>query len=89
MKAKYFKKIRAKCQYYQVQTSESLFGRFPNNWDSGKVVLAKNAEHACYRAKRRGYGLTKEVGDYTTENWGRWRVKILGKSNNYRHIVYF
>lgn len=90
MKAKYFKKLRAICQWYDVETTNGIFGEFKYNWDKSIRVLAKDPENACYRAKRRGYGLTKLISDNpSTENWARWRVKLSAKSDNFKNITYF
>lgn len=89
MKAKYFKKLKATHQWYDVETTTSLFGSFEFKWKKSIRVLAKSHKHACFRAKRRGYGLTKSVGDSTTEDWARWRVKLSSKSDNFRNVAYF
>lgn len=89
MKAKHFKKLRVKLKYYDVETTTSLFGRFEWTWGKSITVLAKNHKNACYRAKRRGYGLNKSVGDPTTENWAKWRVKLSCKSDNFKNVYYF
>jgi hypothetical protein len=89
MKAKHFKKLRATCQWYDVETTTSLFGSFEWTWDRSIRVLAKSHREACYRVKRRGYGLTKSIGDGTTENWARWRVKLSSKSDNFKNVAYF
>ena len=89
MKAKHFKKLRANLQYYNVETSTSLFGRFEWKWNRSITVLAKNHRNACYRAKKRGYGLNMSVGDGTTENWARWRCKLNSKSDNFKNVAYF
>ena len=89
MKAKHFKKLRATCQWYDVETTTSLFGSFKFNWDRSIRVLAKNHSQACYRAKRRGYGLTKTIGYGTTENWATWRVKLTSKSDHFKNVAYF
>lgn len=89
MKAKHFKKLRATCQWYDVETTTSLFGSFNWEWDRSIRVLAKNYRQACIRAKSRGYGLNESVGDGTTERWAKWRVKLSCKSDNFKNVVYF
>lgn len=90
MKARYFKKLRKKAQWFDVDTTNSLFGKFRFNWNGSVRVLARNSREACIRAKRRGYGLTKVISDEKiTENWARWRVKLSDKSDNFKNISYF
>lgn len=89
MKAKHFKKLRDKCQWYDVDQGTSLFGSFNWNWDRSIRVLAKDSKQACYRARKRGYGLTKSIGEGTTENWASWRVKPSDKTENFKNISYY
>lgn len=89
MKAKHFKKLRATCQWYDVDTTYSLFGRFFTTW-SGIRVLARSHREACFRAKRRGYGLNLSVNESTTtQNWAKWRVKLSSKSEHFKNVFYF
>lgn len=90
MKAKHIKKLRVTCQWYDVEITKSLFGSFEWDWNGSIRVLAKNHRDACFRAKRRGYGLTKIIRDSSvSENWARWRVKLSAKSDNFKNITYY
>lgn len=88
MKAKHFKKLRKKLQWYDVQISRGLFGDFPWNWDSSIRVLAKNDEQACYRAQKRGYGLGLEIDFDPREDYAKWRVKLSSKSDHWKNIEF-
>lgn len=97
MKAKYFKRIRASVNYYDVEDSPGLFGfdrpfDKPFEKDSFFVtVLARNMSEAISRAKRRGHFLDKPFTsqDPTDKMWARYRVKLHNKSNHWRNIRYF
>ena len=89
MKAKHFKKLRTTLKYYDVETSNGLFGSFNWKWNWSIRVLAKSHKDACYRAKRRGYGLKMNIGDGTSQNWARWRCKLSSKSDNFKNVAYF
>ena len=79
MKARYFRKLRAKVSYYQVITSYGLFGDFPSR-DFGNKILAKSFENAIERNNRRYEKKYKQKSNYTgvcdetTEEWGKVKV---------------
>lgn len=90
MKAKYFTKLRKELKHYEVEHTDSLFGSFTWSDRKSMIVLARSHRHACSRAKRRGYGLEYRISDTEeTSNWARWKVKILGTSNNFKNIKYY
>lgn len=90
MKAKHFKKLRAKAQYYYVEESYDLFGYF-SGWNYAIKVLARHPEEAVRRAVKRGYGRNHKSPDYRRceEKWAEFRVKEVGRSNHWRNIYYF
>lgn len=87
MKAKDFKKLRAKVQYYDVEITGGLFGRF--EWTfKGLTVLATSHKNACERFNKRNHnGLT--VGDETSSEWAYYKVKLTDKISHERHFKYF
>ena len=88
MKAKHFKKLRAVCKYYKVETTSSLFGRF--DWKWSYTILARTPKEACERAKRRGIGRELSVRDHeTTENWASWKVREKSKADHWKNYHYF
>jgi len=90
MRAKYFKKLRKNLQWYDVEHTNSLFGSFSWREKDNVRVLAKNHFHACHRAKRRGYGLDYTISDTEQSfRWARWKVKLSGKSNNFKNLKYY
>lgn len=89
MKAKKIKKLRRACEWYDVENTSGLFGSFGWNWSRSIRVLARNHREACYRAKKRGYGLDHRVGSPTNAGWACWRVKLTNKVDNFRNIFYF
>lgn len=90
MKAKHFRKLRAKCQYYDVCTTWGLFGRFDTDFSRKTTVLARSHVEAISRAKRRGVGrdLSKRENP-TSEGWGRWKIKLSNKSDHWKNVVYY
>lgn len=89
MKAKYFKKLRSQCRYYNVSISTGLFGNFMgHSFDA--VVLARNPYNAAHRAHRRGIGISHgHPGSETEERWGCYRVIESDKPYHWRNITYF
>lgn len=89
MRARHFKKLRNSCNWYDVEATTNLFGDFEYHWNKSIRVLAKNHRQACFRAQRRGHGLTKTISYGVSENWARWRVKLSSKSDNFKNVFYF
>lgn len=89
MKAKYFKKLREKATYYDVEVTSGLFGSFDNFNGYYITVLATSYKNACLRACRRGHGRNHwGMFNVTTENWARFAVKLSNKTNHWRNISY-
>jgi len=90
MKAKKFKKLRKLINRYDVEVTKGLFGEFDNFNGSFITVMALSYENACKRAVRRGVGLNhRRLYKSTTEQWGRFAVKLHSKSNHWKNILYF
>lgn len=88
MKARHFKKLRAKLKYFDVERSGYAFGWFRTSWDSSIQVLANNHWEACLRAKKRGYSDLRCI-EQTYKKWANFRVKLSDKPDNFRYIKYF
>ena len=91
MKAKHFKKLRAKAKYYEVQDSTGLFGDF-YGWGLNipHIILAYDEHHACQRAHRKGIGLNHPISyGRTGDMHAHWKVKEQGKPDTHRFIKYF
>lgn len=88
MKAKHFRKLRAKAKYYIVDTTWGLFGDFRES-SFVHIVLALNHRNACERAKKRGFGVELSIGNETSEKWGKWKVRLQGKPDHFRHNKYY
>lgn len=90
MKAKHFKKLRAKAQYYDVQVTQGMFGDFRNGFRGCVVVLAYNHSHACHRAKKRGFGLNHYINNgISGDDFAHWMVKLSYKSTHWKNVYYF
>jgi len=90
MKAKHFKKLRQKVDWYDVEATGALFGTF-SGFMGGEfiTVLATGYKNACLRACKRGYGREHwGMFNVTTEKWARFAVKLSSKSNHWRNIAY-
>lgn len=91
MKAKHFKIIKSKIKLFDLKISTSLFGISP--WSSCNqyvTVWAYNHRHACFRAKRKGYGSDFNVKTAETNaTWGCFGVKLNSKHDNERHFKYY
>ena len=95
MKAKYFKKLREKSDWYDVEVTKGLFGEFLGFDKEGFrqsdyiTVLATSYENACLRACRRGYGrIHFGMFNVSPQNWARFAVKLTKKNNHWRNIAY-
>jgi hypothetical protein len=91
MKAKYFKKIRAKAKYYKIIPSYAMFGDFWG-WGLAKehIILAYNERHACERAQRKGIGLDRDISyERKDDTFAHWKVRKANKPDNHRFIKYF
>lgn len=92
MKAKYFKRLRKECRYYDVDESTSLFGRFNSDWSQSVTVFARTYFEAVRRARIKGYAKRKEQPScisYDSEQWATFRVKECGSSDKHKNIRYF
>lgn len=87
MKAKYFKRLRAKVQYYQVDTTNGLFGDF--DWTfKGEVILALSHKNACERYSKRHY-LHQTIENERSQCWAYFRVKLQDVVIHERHFIYY
>lgn len=90
MKAKYFKKLRATTDWYDVEVTKGLFGKFSGFGEEDFItVRAKDYQNACLRACRRGYG-QEHWGSWsvTTEEWAHFAVKLSSKSRHWKNISF-
>ncbi len=92
MKAKYFKRLREECRYYDVDESITLFGRFNSDWSQSIRVFARTHFEAIRRARRKGYAKRKGQPlclSYDSEEWATFRVKESSSPNKHKNIGYF
>lgn len=87
MKAKYFKRLRAELQYYEVVVTEALFGDL-YWWKDPTIILAYNHQNACERYNKRKNN-KKFVGSETSPQWARYKVKLADSIKHERHFKYF
>lgn len=92
MKAKYFKKLRKQCTYYDVDESTMLFGRFNWHWNESVKVFARSHFEAIKRARFKGYAKRKSQPSsisYDSEEWATFRVKENEAPDKHKYIFYF
>lgn len=91
LRVKRYQKLKASCKYFEVEYTDSLFGRFDGTFKdlNTNIVLARTHREAVRRLRKRGISLALCFNDGTTsEKWARYKIKEVGKPNNHRYIVF-
>jgi hypothetical protein len=91
LRVKRYQKLKASCKYFEVEYTDSLFGRFGGTFKSlnTHIVLARTHREAVRRLRKRGVSLGLCFNNGTTsEKWARYKIKEVGKPNNHRYIVF-
>ena len=90
---KRFTKLKSICKYYEIEVTDSLFGRFGGTFKNLNtyIFLARNHREAVERLRKRGVslGLNFNGEEQRTEKWARYKVRDLKKPNTFRHIIWF
>lgn len=89
MKAKKIKRLRAKCDWYDVEVIGGGVGVFNPSWSMFTQVIAKSPREACLRARRRGYGLFAPIRDEVLPEYANWRVKLSRDIDCPQNVQYF
>ena len=86
-------KLKNVCKYYEIEVTDSLFGRFGGTFKNLNtyIVLARNHREAVERLRKRGVslGLNFNGEEQRVEKWARYKVRDLKKPNTFRHIIWF
>jgi len=91
LRVKRYRKLKASCKHFEVEYTDSLFGRFGGTFKNlnTHIVLARTHREAVRRLRKRGISLGLCFNDGTTsEKWARYKIKEVGKPNNHRYIVF-
>lgn len=91
LKLKRYIKLKKSCKYFEVEYTDSLFGRFGGIFQkyNTHIVLARSHREAVRRLRKRGISLGLCLNDGTTsENWARYKIRECSKPNNHRYIVF-
>lgn len=89
---KQYTKLKSICKYYEIEITDSLFGRFGGTFKNLNtyIVLARNHREAVERLRKRGVSLGLNFnGEQRVEKWARYKVRDLKKPNTFHHIIWF